>query len=180
VTGGGKAAAANAVSLILSDVEVEATTVISAFQDATLISSAAEVTFNTFGEIEQTGSGTQYLDLFTSDGELYRVPFDQAVGDTGKNIARDLADTINVWPNNGRFPYRATVQGNRVQINNVEGQTIRFALIHHTNDSEVLQEEFVIGVCEGGECRGNVKPFESPTDPFEPIALDKQQPGTRR
>lgn len=148
------------ISLAMSDVIVDATTVVSGQADFTLVDNAAEVTFHTSGKVEQTGSATQYLDLTLADGDIYRVPFDQAVGATGEDIAKDLAMTVNVWPHDGGYPFRATVFDNRVQIHHSRGDAIKFAEIYRTNDSEHVEEQLVFGTCRGGgeECRGDIRP----------------------
>jgi len=147
-------------TLMLSDVTAEPTAIIAAFPDTTLVQSAVEVTFNTFGEVGPNSAGTQYLDITSLDGTVYRVPFDEALGDTGREIAEDLASTVNVWPNNGAYPYRATVAGNLVQINSVDGLPVAFAEIIHTNEGKPVEEQLVFGTCRGRTCRGNVKPLD--------------------
>lgn len=152
------------VSLLLSDVEIPATAVVAGQPDATLLHSAVEITFHTNGELEATDAATQYLDIVTAGGDLHRIPFDQAGGDSAKGIAQDLAYMANVWPHDGAYQYRAIANGPTVQINHREGKPIAFVKLNRTGESHAVEEQVLYGTCEGGhECRGDVKP-EDPHD----------------
>lgn len=157
---GGDGGSGEVVSLMLSDIEVPATTVVTGQFDATLAANSVEVMFHSAAPVEQTGAGTQFLDLFLADGTMYRVMFDQAVGDLGRDIAQDLASTVNVWPHEGAFRFRGVADANRVIISNLDGTRIEFANIIHTNDSVSVEEQLRVGTCIGGSCRGTVLPVQ--------------------
>ena len=161
--GGGVCGASDSgdvVSLMMSDIEVDAVAIVDAQPDLSLADNAVEVVFHSIGTVENTGAGTQYLDIDLADGTLYRVPYDQAVGDTGKEIALDLADTVNVWPHEGAYAFTAEAHENSVIVHHRDGIGIRSARLVFTNRSEVIEEELRMGACREGEaCRGQ---FETP------------------
>lgn len=148
------------VSLMMSDIEVDAVAIVDAQPDLSLADNAVEVVFHSIGTVESTGAGTQYLDIDLADGTLYRVPYDQAVGDTGTEIALDLADTVNVWPHEGAYAFTAEAHENSVIVHHRDGIGILSARLVFTNRSEVIEEDLRTGACrKGGACRGQ---FETP------------------
>lgn len=163
---GGRGEGADAVSLALADVLVDAVAVIDSVPDFGLIDNAFEVTFNTGGELAAVDAATNAVDIYLANGDVHRIPFDQGGGDTGKQIARDLAFMANVWPHDGRYQFRGTARGATARISHLEGMPIEHVQLIRINESDRVEEHVVVGHCRGQECRGDTKPVDDkPIDP---------------
>ncbi|MCA9244696.1 MAG: hypothetical protein KDA32_12110 [Phycisphaerales bacterium] len=96
--------------------------------------------------------------IFDPPGAAHMFPYDQAVGDTPEDVARDLALSVNATPHDGAYKYSAVAIGSSVMVFRNDGHSIPNAFLRKTELTESINEQLQVnpfpeeGCGPGCEC----------------------------